>query len=98
MRGGTPRAADGSEGQEPSQEPSVRDVALLLARFACNNHTICDDELAPIGAPHAPLPQCCERARQDPCAATATALLNAPLTPTRRCEPVRFTAGVFHWS
>jgi len=53
MRGGTPRAADGSEGQEPSQEPSV---ALLLARFACNNHTICDDELAPIGAPHAPPP------------------------------------------
>lgn len=26
-----------------------RDLALLIARFACNNHTICDDELRPVG-------------------------------------------------
>ena len=60
MRGGTPRDSDGGGAQEPSQEPSqqpsVRGIALLLARFACNNHTICDDELAPIGAARAPLP------------------------------------------
>lgn len=29
--------------------PSIREMALLLARFACNNHSICDDELRPIG-------------------------------------------------
>ncbi|EIE20303.1 hypothetical protein COCSUDRAFT_48675 [Coccomyxa subellipsoidea C-169] len=29
--------------------PDAKDVAYLLARFACNNHTICDDELRPIG-------------------------------------------------
>lgn len=27
----------------------VREIALILARFACNNHTICDDELRAIG-------------------------------------------------
>ncbi|MEW5297454.1 MAG: hypothetical protein WDW36_000660 [Sanguina aurantia] len=32
-----------------AQLPSVREMALLLARFACNNHSICDDELRPIG-------------------------------------------------
>ena len=29
--------------------PSNRDVALLLARIACNAHTVCDEELRPIG-------------------------------------------------
>lgn len=29
--------------------PDAKDVAYLLARFACNNHTICDDELRPKG-------------------------------------------------
>lgn len=28
---------------------SPRQLALLLARFASNNHTICDDELRPLG-------------------------------------------------
>jgi hypothetical protein len=37
--GGTPQEA----------LPEVREVALLLARFACNNHTICDEELRPLG-------------------------------------------------
>ena len=31
------------------QRHDVRDIAMLLARFACNNHTICDEELRPIG-------------------------------------------------
>lgn len=26
-----------------------RHIALLIARFSCNNHTICDDELRPFG-------------------------------------------------
>lgn len=29
--------------------PDPKSVALTLARCACNNHTICDDELRPIG-------------------------------------------------
>lgn len=29
--------------------PAIRDIALMIARCACNNHTICDDELRPIG-------------------------------------------------
>ncbi|KAF8067415.1 CKB4 [Scenedesmus sp. PABB004] len=35
--------------------PGVRAIAQLLARFACNNHTICDDELRPIGVGLYPL-------------------------------------------
>ena len=30
-------------------------MALLLARFACNNHTICDEELRPLGVGLYPL-------------------------------------------
>ena len=26
-----------------------KDITLLIARFACNNHTICDEELRPYG-------------------------------------------------
>ncbi len=26
-------------------------IAYLLARFACNNHTICDEELQVVGKP-----------------------------------------------
>lgn len=33
----------------------VKTIALLLARFACNNHTVCDDELRPIGVGIYPL-------------------------------------------
>jgi SET and MYND domain-containing protein len=33
----------------------VRSIALLIARLACNNHTICDDELRPIGVGIYPL-------------------------------------------
>ena len=32
------------------QLPDTRTIALMLARCACNNHTICDDELRPIGS------------------------------------------------
>ncbi|GAB4821552.1 hypothetical protein N2152v2_008598 [Parachlorella kessleri] len=32
-----------------------KDVALLVARFACNNHTICDEELRPLGVGLYPL-------------------------------------------
>ncbi|CAL8470855.1 g10397 [Coccomyxa elongata] len=35
--------------------PDAKDVAYLLARFACNNHTICDDELRPKGVGIFPL-------------------------------------------
>jgi hypothetical protein len=28
---------------------TARDLAHLIARFACNNHTICNDELQPRG-------------------------------------------------
>ena len=31
-------------------EPKL--IAFLLARFACNNHTICDEELQVIGKAH----------------------------------------------
>jgi hypothetical protein len=33
----------------------VREITLLLARFACNNHTICDEELRAIGVGLYPL-------------------------------------------
>ena len=29
--------------------PDPNPIALMLARCACNNHTICDDELRPLG-------------------------------------------------
>ena len=29
--------------------PDQKSLALMLARCACNNHTMCDDELRPIG-------------------------------------------------
>lgn len=29
--------------------PETKDIALMIARCACNNHTICDDELRPVG-------------------------------------------------
>jgi SET and MYND domain-containing protein len=35
--------------------PPTRDIARLLACFGCNNHTICDDELRPIGVGIFPL-------------------------------------------
>ena len=31
------------------EQINVREVAQLLARFACNVHTICDEELRPVG-------------------------------------------------
>ena len=50
-----------TEQQDPSAASSeaadlgVKQIALLLARFACNNHTICDEELRPIGVGIFPL-------------------------------------------
>jgi len=32
-----------------------REITLLLARFVCNNHTICDAELQPVGVGIYPL-------------------------------------------
>lgn len=32
------------------EAPAPKEIAMLLARFACNNHTICDEELRPLGA------------------------------------------------
>ena len=34
---------------DDSDLPDQKSIALTLARCACNNHTICDDELRPIG-------------------------------------------------
>lgn len=39
-----------SAGGGGAAETDAQEVALLLARFACNAHTICDDELQPVGA------------------------------------------------
>ena len=33
----------------------MKDVAQLLARMACNNHTICDEDLRPVGVGLYPL-------------------------------------------
>jgi len=38
-------------GPNPEAVPNPKEIAMLLARFACNNHTICDDELRPLGNP-----------------------------------------------
>ena len=46
VRGGLPQNGNSDD----DGEPSIREIARLLARFACNAHTICDDELRPIGA------------------------------------------------
>ena len=40
---------------EPDGLPSTRSIALLLARFAANAHTIADEELSPIGVGIFPL-------------------------------------------
>lgn len=31
--------------------PDQKAIVIMLAQCACNNHTICDDELRPIGQP-----------------------------------------------
>ena len=46
----SPPAAAPCEGSS-----GVREIALLLARFGCNNHTVCDEELRPIGVGIYPL-------------------------------------------
>eukprot|EP00775_Hariotina_reticulata_P013528 gene13528-biopygen15414 len=35
--------------EQPDWPGSVKEIAQLLACFACNNHTVCDEELRPIG-------------------------------------------------
>lgn len=42
-------------GVDDSNLPDVKHVAQLLARFACNSHTVCDEELRPIGVGIYPL-------------------------------------------
>ena len=42
------QSGQGTETDLPDQRAIVR----LLARCACNNHTICDDELRPVGELH----------------------------------------------
>ncbi|CAD7705179.1 unnamed protein product [Ostreobium quekettii] len=43
------------QGTDESALPEVKEIALMLARFACNNHTICDDEQSPVGVGIYPL-------------------------------------------
>ena len=57
-----PQAADSemklsqdSTEDDPDGLPSTRSIALLLARFAANAHTIADEELSPIGVGIFPL-------------------------------------------
>jgi len=58
-----PAAGDdeGDEGDEPvavndaDAGLELKEIAVLLARFSCNIHTICDDELRPIGVGLYPL-------------------------------------------
>ena len=39
-------------GSMPDEDlPEAKEIALLLARFACNNHTVTDEEATPIGVP-----------------------------------------------
>lgn len=40
----------GADAMDSTAGVPAGEIALLLARFACNNHTICDDELRAIGA------------------------------------------------
>ena len=43
---------DAVVGEETTTDPAAADpleVAKLLARFSCNNHTVCDEELNPVG-------------------------------------------------
>ena len=47
-----------SSGGGGAAEPDAPEIARLLARFACNSHTICDNELRPVGAPHVEGVQC----------------------------------------
>ena len=47
-----------SAGGGGAAEPDAPEIALLLARFACNSHTICDNELRPVGAAHVEGVQC----------------------------------------
>ena len=50
----TDRVLD-STNDEPDGLPSTKSIALLLARFAANAHTIADEELSPIGVGIFPL-------------------------------------------
>lgn len=50
---GTSSTSAGEEG--PEGMPTTRDIALLLARFGANNHSICDAELRPVGVGCYPL-------------------------------------------
>eukprot|EP00798_Chlamydomonas_sp_ICE-L_P020441 gene20441-27230_t len=50
MEGGT-----SEEGSSQFEHIGNKDIAMLLARFACNNHTIADEELRPIGVGIYPL-------------------------------------------
>eukprot|EP00877_Chromochloris_zofingiensis_P003146 jgi/Chrzof1/12832/Cz07g08320.t1 len=50
MQGALPHGQDADTFLPPTKE-----IALLIARFAANNHTICDDELRPVGVGIYPL-------------------------------------------
>ena len=45
----------GGAQQEDLLLPEPREVAQLLAMLACNAHTVCDEELRPLGAGLYPL-------------------------------------------
>ena len=52
----------GAAAADPAVGAPARDVAMLLARFACNNHTVCDEELQAVGTPPPPFLHPCRGA------------------------------------
>ena len=49
MAGADPAPASSADPLHRPDIPSPREVALLLARISCNAHTVCDEELRPVG-------------------------------------------------
>lgn len=49
MAGADPAPTSSADPLHRPDIPSPREVALLLARISCNAHTVCDEELRPVG-------------------------------------------------
>ena len=49
MAGADPAPPSSADPLHRPDIPSPREVALLLARISCNAHTVCDEELRPVG-------------------------------------------------
>jgi hypothetical protein len=73
----------------------VRQVALLLARFACNNHTICDEELRAIGVGLYPLGALINHSCRPNCMQTFTGrnIVFRWAVPSGHCEGIGLAAG-----